>query len=168
VSVVGNLFVAEGDDLEGVREPLAARGQILDDRQSGERAIIAVVAAGVTHRVDMRAQHQGRRLSRSPLVAGDHVAGGVDAGRNPGVGAPADESRGRAPVRVGDEEARQAAGFVGEGGERVEPRHEPRAGGALCVGQAQHYSSGGFNLSQRARTARSLPVIWLKFIGGIA
>ena len=79
------LLVAEGDDFDRVIEPLAALGQRLDDRERGERAIIAVVAPGVAHGVDVRAQHQRRRARAPALVARDDVAGGVDPRLEPGL-----------------------------------------------------------------------------------
>ena len=51
------LLIAEGDDLDGVVEPLAGCAQPLDNREGRERAVISVVTPGVAHGVDMRPQH---------------------------------------------------------------------------------------------------------------
>ena len=167
-AVAHALLVAEGDDLDGVVEPLAAGCEVLHDGERGQRAVVAVVAARVPHGVDVRAQHQRRRARLPAFVARDHVAGGVDPGRHPRFGAPADEGGGGAPVRVGKEEARQPAGLVGEGGEGVEPRHQPGARGAFGVGKSGRHFAATLSLSHRASTARSSSVIWLKLLGGIA
>ena len=156
------LFVAEGDDFDGVPEPFPGRGERLDHGERGERAVIAVVAAGVAHRVDMRAQHQRRRAGALALVARDDVAGRVDPRLEPGLRAPTDKGLGCAPVRLGEKEPRQTSRLVGEGRKGVETRHQLRAGGEIGVGKAsRHHLSAKSSFSQRASTARSSSVIWL-------
>ena len=138
-------------------------------RERGERAVIAVVAAGVAHRVDMRAQHQRRRARAPALVAGDDVAGGVDPRLEPGFRAPADEGlRGRR-VRVGEKEPREPPRLVGEGRERFEPRHQlARRRRDRRRRRRPHQFWAVRRSSQRASTARSSSVIWEKLLGGIA
>ena len=153
-------LVAERHDLDGVLEPLAARRERFDDRQRRERAVISVVAAGVAHRVDMRAEHQRGRSRAPALVARDDIAGRVDPRLEAGLGAPADERLRRPPVRVGEKQARQASRLVGEGGEGLEPRHQLPAGREIGLGQeGLRHRSARSSFSQRARTARSSSVI---------
>ena len=93
-------------------EPLAAPGQRLDHRERGQRAIVSVVAPGVAHGVDVRAEHQRRRAGAPALVARHDVAGRVDARLEPGLAAPADERLSGAPMRVRQEKPRQAPRLV--------------------------------------------------------
>ena len=163
------LLVAESDDLDRMIETLAAPGQGLDHGQRSQRAIVSIVAPGVAHGVDMRAQHQRWRARALALVAGDDIAGGVDPRLEPGLAAPTDENERRASMGLREEEPRQAAGLIGEGGECVEPRHQPPAGGEIgvqyfCVHQFCAVSTP----SQRASVLRSSSVIWLKLLGGMA
>ena len=52
--------------------------ELLDHRERGERAEVAVIAAGVAHGVDMRADHQRRRARLLAFVTRPDIARGVD------------------------------------------------------------------------------------------
>jgi hypothetical protein len=119
------LLVAESDDLERDVEPSPLRREALGEAERGERAERAVVAAGVAHGVDMRADHQRRGARPPAFVARADVADRIDARRNAALFRPGDELLGGAPVRLRQAEPRQSGRVVGEGGERVEPRHQP-------------------------------------------
>ncbi len=70
------------------------------------------------------------------LVARDDVPGRVDPGLQARLPAPADKRGGGRLVRIRQEEARQTPRLVGEGGESVEPLHQPRAGGEIGLAEA--------------------------------
>src|SRR5438270_577639 len=80
---------------------LAASHRLLDAAERGERAEIAVIAAGVAHRVDMRADHQRRRARRLALVARPDIAGGVDLRGEAGLRSPGHKLLRRLPMGVG-------------------------------------------------------------------
>jgi hypothetical protein len=67
----------------------ALRGEALDDAERGERAERAVVAAGVAHGVDMRTDHQRRRVRPPAFVARADVADRIDARRQAALSAQA-------------------------------------------------------------------------------
>ena len=125
------LFVAESHDFNRVIEAIAARGQRFDHCERGQRAIISVVAPRVAHGVDVRAQHESRRAGPLALVASNDIACRVDRRLEPGLAAPADKGLGGMTMRVRQEKPGQASRFVGEGRERLKPRHQPAAGGEI-------------------------------------
>ena len=84
-------LVAEADDLERVRQALAALVQIADARDRGDDAEEAVVLAGVAHAVLVRAGHHDRRVRIGRGVASDDVAERVEAGLHAGVAHEADQ-----------------------------------------------------------------------------
>ena len=128
-------FVAKRDNFDGALEPLAARGERFDHRKSRQRSVIAVVASGVAHCVDMRPQHE-RGCAAFCLIAGDDISGGVDPrleGR-----APADQPMKARAARLCASERKSRVrrpGPVGESRERVEPRHQLLAGHEIGVGK---------------------------------
>ena len=73
--------------------------QPLDDRQRDQDAERAVVAAGVAHGVEVRAEHQ--RAGPSAAEPADQVADRVLAHRHPGGAHPAADQLVRAPHGVG-------------------------------------------------------------------
>ncbi|GJE46609.1 hypothetical protein AEGHOMDF_5815 [Methylobacterium soli] len=130
------LLVPEGQHLdgEGHAEPGLMKGRDCRDRR--DDAERAVVAARIAHRVDMRAEEQGRCARPIALVAPDHRAGRVERHPHARLLHPgADLTRGS---RVGrrEEQAGEQAGLVREPGEDVEACHhggaEARPGGGGC------------------------------------
>ena len=112
-------------------EPGIAGGELLDHGERRERAEVAVVAAGVAHRVDMRAEHQRGRVGVLAFVARAHVADRVDPRAQAGFSRPLRELLAGRAIGGREIEAGQLAGFVGEGGEGVEPRHQPARGAGV-------------------------------------
>ena len=86
-------LVAERDHLDRERQTLAGAVQRRHGLDRGDHAEIAVVVPGVAHRVDVRAQQQRRQSRTVALVAADHVGGGVELDRHPGLLHPAADHR---------------------------------------------------------------------------
>ncbi len=76
------LLVPERYDLDRDRQPLAASMQAAHDGDPEEHAEDAVVAAGVRHGVEVRAEDERRRARRRALVAAPLVPRGVLPGRH--------------------------------------------------------------------------------------
>ena len=117
----------------------------------------------------MRAKHESRSACPLALVASHDIAGCVNFRFEPRLAAPTDEGKRRASMRFGEKKPRQPPRFVGEVSERLEPGHQPPAGGEVHVQYASvHQFCAVSTPSQRASVLRSSSVIWLKLLGGIA
>ncbi len=121
-----SLFVGKGENIDGKRRPAARhphRSIGLDGHQDAEQA---VVAAGIAHAVEVAPEQQRRSVRVAAVESAAQVADGVDTGLHPRVVHPSGErlpggERRRGAIRPGD-----AAGLLGELGERVAAGHDPR------------------------------------------
>ena len=93
---------------------LAEPAKLRDCLDSLHHAEAAVVAAGIAHAVDVRADQQ--RLGRScrPLDPADDGAGGIERDRHAGLGHPSRNERDRCLVIPGEVEACDLTGHAGD------------------------------------------------------
>ena len=124
------LLVAEGQDLERERQRDAAGAQFLDRDDAGDDAEIAVEAAAVDDRVEMRADQQPLVGAR-PVAAGRqqavHGAGRIHAHRQAGAAHPFADQRGGALVLRRQEQAGQLVRLGADRRQRVDHGLRPLA-----------------------------------------
>ena len=118
-------------------EALAPRGEDFDHGERGQGSEVAIIAAGVLHRVDVRADHHRRLVGRLALIARTDVAGRIEHGLEPRLARPFGETVAGLSVGRRKIEPRQLAGLVAESGEVVEARHQAARG----AGDVGHVSS---------------------------
>ena len=104
----------------------AALPRALDHRERDQHAEHPVVAAGVAHGVEMRAEQQRGRAAAARRPASDDVADRVAARGHPGVAHPAEHQVAGLRERGGGEAAGEPPGLLGAGGERVGPLEDGR------------------------------------------
>ena len=103
---------------------MAARVETARDLEPRQHARDPVEASPRLHRVEVRADHEGRPRA-CPRPPPDLVAGGVDRGNEAGLGHPARQPLARRPVLVGEGAARVRTIGAREGLERAEIPGEP-------------------------------------------
>ena len=95
------LLVAEGDHLDGERQPLALGGQGLDRLDPQHDPQRPVIAAAVVHGVDVGADQQRRRARRQSLIPPYHIAYRVEPNAHLCGNHPAFDPFQGFPMRVG-------------------------------------------------------------------
>jgi hypothetical protein len=115
------LFVAEGDHLDGEREPRARfeRGLHHFDRRDHPKR--SVEPAGIADAVDVGAEHQRLRSAVARFVAADDAGQRIDTDRHPGVAHPIGDKVGGAAVGGSEIKPREPPGLVAQRGQLGEP-----------------------------------------------
>lgn len=95
-------LIGEGRDDDRARGRETGLLQALDRFETGEHAVAAVIDAGVDHRVDMRAEHDGRLAGiGAAFPDAEDVADAVDGDLEPRLLQPTDEAVAAEFVHVG-------------------------------------------------------------------
>ncbi len=159
-------LVAECDHLDGEGQLVAETPQLLDHREAREHAEIAVIFAGIAHRIDMRGDDQRRQTRLTSFQPPDDVANRIDGGREPGLREPALHFLHPQLVRGREIEPGQLAGFVSDQGQFVEARHHACGGGK--IGNRGHFWVLRASTANRASLLRSASEISVMLFGGMA
>src|SRR3954463_2898266 len=117
-------LVAKADHLERKRQPAPGTREGTDAFDRRDHAEHAVVAAGVAHGVEVRAEDEARCAARAAVIAADGIADRIERRAHAGFAHPAEyEVGGRAVLRR-QEDARQAARQLALPGELVAALHD--------------------------------------------
>ena len=117
-------LVAECHDFDGEGQPSSGFGEGLHAVDGGHHAEHAIVLAGVTHRVEMRAQHQARQIRFDAFVPANHIADGVDARLHAGFPHPVEHQFAGGGVLRGQKDASEAIGQFRALGQCITAGHD--------------------------------------------
>ncbi len=122
-------LVLEGQNLQRHVRHGAAVVQRLHGLDGSQDAQRAVEAAGIAHRVEMRAERQNGAVARRAAgIGSDQVAGGIADGVHARLAHPAEDHLRRLPLGGAERQAGQAVRLVGDPGQRVDARQDPGDG----------------------------------------
>src|SRR5260221_578001 len=121
-------FVAEAKHLDRKWQSLAPGRERGDALDRGDHAEHAVIAAGIAHGVEVRAEHQAGQAGEAAFIASDQIADRVEPGGEARLAHPAEHQVVGGAILRREIDACQAAGQLGMARERVAALQDASSG----------------------------------------